>query len=176
MKTRKLIESLQLSILIALCIIRTCSSIDNGQQQRGSGEIDGNFLIVDHLSDNERETRIKWRDLMGKETTLDLDGDERYANRWDEKRLMILKKSQQIECVCLLENTFNHLGDVCVMCVTWPSTRLDCAVCAGEDLRDNRKSFGHFSLLAHAAGQHRNAIKISNPEEWKIYHFLKFSV
>jgi hypothetical protein len=39
-----------------------------------------NFLIVDHLSDNEKETRVRWKDLMGKETTLDMD-EERYANR-----------------------------------------------------------------------------------------------
>lgn len=39
-----------------------------------------NFLIVDRLSDNEKETRFKWKDLMGKETTLDMD-EERYANR-----------------------------------------------------------------------------------------------
>lgn len=75
MKTRKLIERLQILTLLALCIVHSCSSTGS------SGEIDENFLIVDHLSDNERETRIRWRDLMGKETTLDLEGDERYANR-----------------------------------------------------------------------------------------------
>lgn len=40
-----------------------------------------NFLIIDHLSDNEKETRIKWKELMGKETSLDAEESERYANR-----------------------------------------------------------------------------------------------
>lgn len=86
MKTKKLTESLQLKILIAFCIVHTCSSIKGDEdmsmgQRSANNEIDENFLIVDHLNDNEKETRIKWRDLMGKETTLDLNGDERYANR-----------------------------------------------------------------------------------------------
>lgn len=38
------------------------------------------ILIVDHLSDNEKETRFRWKGLTGKETTLDMDV-ERYANR-----------------------------------------------------------------------------------------------
>lgn len=68
-------------VLIAFCIIHSCSSIRGDLSVRQDNEKVENFLIVDHLNDNEKETRIKWRDLMGKETTLDLDGDERYANR-----------------------------------------------------------------------------------------------
>lgn len=41
-----------------------------------------NFLVIDHLNDNEKETRLKWRDLMGKETTLDAGDSERFVNRW----------------------------------------------------------------------------------------------
>lgn len=40
-----------------------------------------NFLVIDHLNDNEKETRLKWRDLMGKETTLDAGDSERFVNR-----------------------------------------------------------------------------------------------
>lgn len=40
-----------------------------------------NFLIIDHLNDNEKETRIKWKDLMGKQTTLDVQENKRYVNR-----------------------------------------------------------------------------------------------
>lgn len=74
-------------ILIAFCIIHTGSSIKDDLSERQkfnnnkNNKQQENFLIIDHLNDNEKETRIKWRDLMGKETTLDLDGDERYANR-----------------------------------------------------------------------------------------------
>jgi hypothetical protein len=67
-------------LLIAICIINSCSSISETTQHNHRLEYE-NFLIVDHLSDNEKETRFKWKDLMGKETTLDMDNDERYANR-----------------------------------------------------------------------------------------------
>lgn len=40
-----------------------------------------NFLVIDHLNDNEKETRLKWKDLMGKETTLDTSENERFVNR-----------------------------------------------------------------------------------------------
>lgn len=40
-----------------------------------------NFLVIDHLNDNEKETRLKWKDLMGKETTLDVGENERFVNR-----------------------------------------------------------------------------------------------
>lgn len=66
-------------LLLAISIINDCSSDSSVQSNRLN---DGNFLIVDHLSDNEKETRFKWKDLMGKETTLDMDNDDdRYANR-----------------------------------------------------------------------------------------------
>lgn len=63
-------------LLLAICIINSCSSVSDLKPHRH----EENFLIVDHLSDNEKETRLKWKDLMGKETTLDMD-DERYDNR-----------------------------------------------------------------------------------------------
>lgn len=70
-----------LRFLLAICIIiNSCSSISDPQQHNHRHELD-NFLIVDRLSDNEKETRFKWKDLMGKETTLDMDGEARYANR-----------------------------------------------------------------------------------------------
>lgn len=85
MGIKRTTSSLNLTILIVLSIVNTCLSIRGDDlhisQERANREIDENFLIVDHLNDNEKETRIKWRDLMGKETTLELDGDERYANR-----------------------------------------------------------------------------------------------
>lgn len=59
-------------LLLVICIINSCSSISDSLQD--------NFLVVDHLSDNEKETRLKWKDLMGKETTLDME-EARYANR-----------------------------------------------------------------------------------------------
>lgn len=59
--------------------------------------------MIDHLSDNEKETRLKWKDLMGKETTLDMDDDGRHANRWegklindDQKEMLTAPKSQNI--------------------------------------------------------------------------------
>lgn len=63
---------LQLALL-AVCTIDTCSSV-------GELRHEDNFLIVDHLSDNEKETRLRWKELMGKETTIDMD-EERYDNR-----------------------------------------------------------------------------------------------
>lgn len=66
-------------LLVAICIVNSCSSISDLRQREYMPRTE-NFLIVDHLSDNEKETRLKWRDLMGKETKLDLDVD-RYANR-----------------------------------------------------------------------------------------------
>lgn len=68
-------------LLLVLCIINGCSSISEPSKHNNLLQHD-NFLIVDHLSDNEKETRFKWKDLMGKETTLDMDDDDRYANRW----------------------------------------------------------------------------------------------
>lgn len=67
-------------LLITICIINSCSSISDSRQHDNRLQQE-NFLIVDYLSDNEKETRFKWKDLMGKETKLDIDGVERYANR-----------------------------------------------------------------------------------------------
>ena len=60
-------------LLLAICIINSCSSVKTSDE-------DSDFFAVDHLSDNEKETRLKWKDLMGKETTLDMD-EAKYANR-----------------------------------------------------------------------------------------------
>lgn len=69
-------------LLLAFCMINSCTSISDSTQLKRRLQPDGdNFLIVDHLNDNEKETRFKWKHLMGKETTLDMDDDERYANR-----------------------------------------------------------------------------------------------
>lgn len=77
---RSLVRScLQHLLLLVICIINSCSSISDLVQRDYTSQHD-NFLIVDHLSDNEKETRFKWKQLMGKETTLDMDHD-RYANR-----------------------------------------------------------------------------------------------
>lgn len=74
-------RSLARSLLVlAICIINSCTSISDLRKSRDYMPRQENFLIVDRLSDNEKETRFKWRDLMGKETTLDMDA-ERYANR-----------------------------------------------------------------------------------------------
>lgn len=67
-------------LLLAICIIKSCSSIGDSKKHNQSLE-SHNFLMIDHLSDNEKETRLKWKDLMGKETTLDMDDDGRHANR-----------------------------------------------------------------------------------------------
>lgn len=78
--------------LLVLGVINSCTSISDlkhlahrnnythqqVQQQQHDKE---NFLIIDHLNDNEKETRLKWKDLMGKETTLDMDNNERFVNR-----------------------------------------------------------------------------------------------
>lgn len=70
-------------IIAIICMINSCASdlnqvskkVNNTQQQFN------NFLIIDHLSDNEKETRIKWKDLMGKQTSLDVKENERFVNR-----------------------------------------------------------------------------------------------
>lgn len=68
-------------LLVAICIASSsCSDISDRLKDNRT---QNNYLIIDHLSDNEKETRIRWKDLSGKETTLDMDV-ERYANRWEE--------------------------------------------------------------------------------------------
>lgn len=66
-------------ILIAFCIIGNCKSISDLRKNENS-LLDDNFLIISHLSDNEMETRMKWKDIMGLETKLDLDPSQ-YSNR-----------------------------------------------------------------------------------------------
>lgn len=72
-------------LLLGICITHSYSSMSEPMttHQHNHRLQHDNFLIVDRLSDNEKETRFKWKDLMGKETTLDMD-EERYANRWEQ--------------------------------------------------------------------------------------------
>lgn len=65
-------------LLFAICIAN--SSCSNISDRLKHNRTENNYLIIDHLSDNEKETRFRWKDLSGKETTLDMDV-ERYANR-----------------------------------------------------------------------------------------------
>ncbi|KAG5684120.1 putative Phospholipase A2 phospholipin [Polypedilum vanderplanki] len=75
-------------IVFIICIINQCTSISDLNHSNYKNENKNfthhqqkdNFLIIDHLNDNERETRLKWKNLMGKETTLDMDNNERFVN------------------------------------------------------------------------------------------------
>lgn len=67
-----------LFLLIDVCL--SASASDVNYKQNSSSQQD-NFLVIDHLNDNEKETRLKWRNLMGKETTLDAGDSERFVNR-----------------------------------------------------------------------------------------------
>lgn len=58
-------------LLFALCITSSCSSMSDIHNKIKKNQ--DNFLIIDHLNDNEKETRFKWKDLLGKETTIDID-------------------------------------------------------------------------------------------------------
>lgn len=64
-------------LLLVICIANSDCLSDTLKHNRTQN----NYLIVDNLSDNEKESRIRWKNLSGKETTLDMD-EERYANRW----------------------------------------------------------------------------------------------
>jgi hypothetical protein len=81
--------------LMIICTLNFCTGINDGKHlinynisisknhslshyQRPKHD---NFLIIDHLDDNEKETRIKWKNLLGKETTLDMNNNERFVNR-----------------------------------------------------------------------------------------------
>lgn len=72
-------------IIIHSILINSCTSISEEVEKKHVGNSTShyrnNYLIIDHLSDNEKEIRIKWKDLMGKETTLDTVESERFANR-----------------------------------------------------------------------------------------------
>lgn len=72
-------------IFLNILLINTCSSISEVVDNKINGNSPAlnhnNFLIIDRLNDNEIETRIKWNDLMGKETTLDAVESDRFANR-----------------------------------------------------------------------------------------------
>ncbi|KAL7015766.1 hypothetical protein ACKWTF_016663 [Chironomus riparius] len=71
-------------IIAIFCVLSSCTTIsdikhmklknNNTQQQYD------NFLIIDHLNDNEKEIRIKWKNLLGKQTTLDVQENKRYVN------------------------------------------------------------------------------------------------
>lgn len=71
-------------VCMIFMLIDVCSSTNYNKQinkTSSSPSQQDNFLIIDHLNDNEKETRLKWKDLMGKETTLDAGDSERFVNR-----------------------------------------------------------------------------------------------
>lgn len=71
-------------MFIILCwyiLINSCISDEVAKTTISTSHFEDNFLIIDHLNDNEKELRLKWRDLMGKETTLDAGDNERFVNR-----------------------------------------------------------------------------------------------
>ncbi|XP_070507153.1 uncharacterized protein GIIIspla2 isoform X1 [Chironomus tepperi] len=72
-------------IIIAIfCVLSSCTTISDikhmTQKSNKTQQQYDNFLIIDHLNDNEKEIRIKWKDLMGKQTTLDVQENKRYVN------------------------------------------------------------------------------------------------
>ena len=72
-------------IIKIFCVLSSCTTISDikymKQKSNKTQQQYDNFLIIDHLNDNEKEIRIKWKDLMGKQTTLDVQENERYVNR-----------------------------------------------------------------------------------------------
>lgn len=75
-------------IIIAIfCVLSSCTTINDikhiklQKSNKTHQQQYENFLIIDHLNDNEKEIRTKWKDLMGKQTTLDIQENKRYVNR-----------------------------------------------------------------------------------------------
>lgn len=84
----EVLYNLSICIIIALFfVISSCTTISDikhikhHKSNKTHQQQYDNFLIIDHLNDNEKEIRFKWKDLMGKQTTLDIQENKRYVNR-----------------------------------------------------------------------------------------------